>query len=114
MRCVFQQYPLTLPPPGWCLMLSVEPILGRIFLTSGAGTVAGRLLVLVVVLVVVVEELARGARGTGGFFSGTVLVVLLVAVVGLVVRVRVAVLLVMVDDLVVVDFGLVESMMVNK
>lgn len=89
-------------------MLSIETILERTFLTSGARAVAGRLLVLVVVLVVVVE-LARGARGTGGFLSGTVLVVLLVVLEGLLVRVRVALLLVMVDGLAVVDLGLVES-----
>lgn len=56
-----------------------------------------------------VVELTRGARGTGGFLSGTVLAELLVVVVGLVVRVRVAVLLVMVDGLAVADLGLVES-----
>lgn len=86
----------------------------RILLISEAGAVAGRLLVLVVVLAVVVVELTRGARGTGGFLSGTVLVVLLVAVMGLVVRVRVAVLLVAVDGLADVDLGLVESVVVNK
>lgn len=96
-------------------MLSVEPILERTFLTSEVGAVAGRLLVLAVVLaVVVVVELARVARGTGGFLSGTVLVVLLVAMVGLVVRVRGAVLFVIVDGLAVIDLGLVESTMVSK
>lgn len=95
-------------------MLSVEPILERTFLTSGVGAVAGRLLVLVVVLVVAVVELARGARGTGGFLSGTVLVMLLVVVAGLVVRVRAGVLPVTVDGLAVVDLALVESMGVNK
>lgn len=85
----------------------------RIFLTSGAGAVAGRLLVLVMVLVVVVVELARRARVTGGFLSGTALVVLVV-VVGLVVRVRVVELLVTVGGLAVADLGLLESMVVNK
>lgn len=93
-------------------MLSVEPILERTFLTSGAGAVAGRVLVLAVVEVVV--ELALGARGTGGFLSGTVPVVLLVVVVGLVVRVRAVVLLVMVDGLAVADLGLLGSVVVNK
>lgn len=55
-------------------MLSVEPILERALRMSGAGAVPGRdvVLVVVVVEVAVVEEAARGARGTGGFFSGTV------------------------------------------
>ena len=47
----------TLPPPGWCFMLSVEPILER------AGAVLGRGAMPAV-------ELGRGARGTGGFLSG--------------------------------------------
>lgn len=50
-------------------MLSVEPILERALRISGAGAVAGRAVVLEAV-VAVVEEAARGARGTGGFFSG--------------------------------------------
>lgn len=29
---------LTFPPPGWCLMLSVDPILERTFFRSGAET----------------------------------------------------------------------------
>lgn len=29
---------LALPPPGWCLMLSVDPILDRMFFRSGAET----------------------------------------------------------------------------
>lgn len=54
---------------------------------SGAGAVPGR--VVVFELVVVVEETARGARGTGGFFSGTVPAVEDgVAGLGAVVRVR--------------------------
>lgn len=94
-------------------MLSVEPILERIFLTSGAGAVAGRAVVRVVVLVVVVLELARGARGTGGFRSGKVVVVeVLVEVAGLVARVRVVLLLAVVEGLEVV-LGLVESVKVD-
>lgn len=54
-------------------MLSVEPTLERALRMSGAGAVLGRAAVFEVV--VVVEEAARGARGTGGFFSGTVPVV---------------------------------------
>ncbi len=46
---------LTLPPPGWYFMLSVEPILERTFFRSGSGVLVGRTF--------------RGARGTGGFFS---------------------------------------------
>ena len=49
---------LTRPPPGWYFMLSVEPILERTFFRSGVGALRGRLVL--------------GARGTGGFFSGTV------------------------------------------
>lgn len=45
----------TFPPPGWYLMLSMEPILERTFFRSGVGALMGR------------EFL--GARGTGGFFS---------------------------------------------
>lgn len=52
-------------------MLSVEPILERALRTSGAGAEAGRAVVFEVV-VVVLKEATRGARGTGGFFSGTV------------------------------------------
>lgn len=65
----------TFPPPGWCFMLSVEPILERALRMSGGGAVPGRAVTLEVVVVVVVEEIAREARGTGGFFSGTVPVV---------------------------------------
>lgn len=46
---------LTLPPPGWYFMLSVEPILERTFFRSGSGALVGRTF--------------RGARGTGGFLS---------------------------------------------
>lgn len=31
---------ITRPPPGWYLMLSVEPTLGRTFLRSGRGAAA--------------------------------------------------------------------------
>lgn len=48
----------TFPPPGWYLMLSMEPILERTFFRSGVGALMGR------------EFL--GARGTGGFFSSGV------------------------------------------
>lgn len=59
-------------------MLSVEPILERALRMSGAGAVLGRAVVLealVVVLLVAAEEVGRAARGTGGFFSGTLPVV---------------------------------------
>lgn len=65
----------TFPPPGWCFMLSVEPILERTLRMSGAGAVPGRAVALEVVVVVVEEEVVRAARGTAGFFSGTVPVV---------------------------------------
>lgn len=61
----------TFPPPGWCLMLSVEPIFERAFRMSGA--VPGRLLVLVVAAVpvaaVVLEEEVRAVRAVVVFFS---------------------------------------------
>lgn len=57
----------TFPPPGWCLMLSVEPILERTILISVAeaepGRGAGRAVALAVV------ELGRDGRGAGGFLS---------------------------------------------
>ncbi|KAF3836179.1 hypothetical protein F7725_028737 [Dissostichus mawsoni] len=62
----------TFPPPGWCFMLSVEPILERTLRMSGAGAVPGRAAVLDVEVVVVVEEVVREVRGTKGFFSGAV------------------------------------------
>lgn len=68
--CVGETEEPTFPPPGWCFMLSVEPILERTLRMSGAGAVAGRAVAFGAV--VVVEEAARGTRGTGGFFSGTV------------------------------------------
>ena len=52
-------------------MLSVEPILERTLRASAAGAVPGRVAVLEAA-VAVVEKAARGARGTVGFFSGTV------------------------------------------
>lgn len=65
---LFREAEETFPPPGWCFMLSVEPILERTFRMSGA--VPGRLVVVfVVVVVLVVEEVARGVRGAAGFFS---------------------------------------------
>lgn len=45
----------TFPPPGWYLMLSMDPILERTFFRSGVGALIGRGV--------------RGARGTAGFFS---------------------------------------------
>lgn len=48
----------TFPPPGWYLMLSMEPILERTFFRSGVGAL-------------MVREFL-GARGTGGFFSSGV------------------------------------------
>lgn len=89
-------------------MLSVEPILERTLRTSGA--VAGRA-VLREAVVAVVEEAARGARGTGGFFSGPVPVAEDgVAGLAAVVRVREAVVVVVEAVLrVVVVLGLLES-----
>lgn len=48
----------TFPPPGWYLMLSMDPILERTFFRSGVGALIGRGV--------------RGARGTAGFFSRVV------------------------------------------
>lgn len=94
-------------------MLSVEPILERALRMSGAGAVLGRDVVLEAVVVVVVEEVARVARGTGGFFSGTVPVVEEgVAGLAAVVRVRnaaVAEVELRAAAAAVVVFGLVES-----
>lgn len=89
-------------------MLSVEPILERTLRTSGA--VAGRA-VLREAVVAVVEEAARGARGTGGFFSGPVPAAEdVVAGLAAVVRVREAVVVVVEAVLrVVVVLGLLES-----
>lgn len=90
-------------------MLSVEPILERTLRTSGA--VAGRA-VLREAVVAVVEEAARGARGTGGFFSGPVPAAEDgVAGLAAVVRVREAVVVVVeaVLRVVVVVLGLLES-----
>lgn len=100
----------TFPPPGWCFMLSVEPILERALRTSGAGAVLGRAVVLeVVVVVAVVEEVVLVVRGTAGFFSGTVpLVEDGVAGLAAVVRVRDAAV-VEAELRVVVVLGLVES-----
>lgn len=103
----------TFPPPGWCFMLSVEPILERTLRTSGAGAVPGRAAVLDVVVVVLaaVEEAGRGARGTEGFFSGTVAVEDDgVVSLGAVVRVREAAAVVAeLRVVVVVVLGLLES-----
>lgn len=33
---------LTFPPPGWCLMFSVEPILDLTFFRSGIGAAAAK------------------------------------------------------------------------
>lgn len=104
----------TFPPPGWCFMLSVEPTLERTLRTSGAGAVAGRVVVLEVVVAVAAEteEAGRGARDTGGFFSGAVPAAEEDAVAGLaaVVRVREAVVVTVEAVLrVVVTFGLLES-----
>lgn len=58
----------TFPPPGWCLMLSVDPILERALRMSGAVVV--RVVALrEVVDVVAVVEVGRGVRGAAGFFS---------------------------------------------
>ena len=74
---------LTFPPPGWCFMLSVEPILERTFLTflSGVDAVpwAGGGVCCCWkwwswVAVVVEGVVVRGARGTRGFFSVVVVV----------------------------------------
>lgn len=85
-------------------MLSVEPILERMFLISGPVAEltrgAGRAAVLVVV------ELGRGARDTGGFFSGAAAVVVLLVVVDVFVRRgRVLAMLVVVDVLTGVVLG---------
>lgn len=101
----------TFPPPGWCFMLSVEPILERALRMSGAGAVLGRAVVLEVVVVVdVVEEAALAVRGTAGFFSGAVPEVEdAVAGLAAVVRVRDAAVVVTELRVVVVVLGLVES-----
>ncbi len=59
-------------------MLPVEPILERMFLTSGAGVELGRavLRVAAVALAVALEP-GRGARGTSGFFSAAAAAVVL-------------------------------------
>lgn len=60
----------TFPPPGWCFMLSVEPIFERAFRMSGA--VPGRAAAfeaVVVALAVVVEEEVRAVRDVAAFFS---------------------------------------------
>lgn len=62
----------TFPPPGWCFMLSVEPILERALRMSGAGAALGRAVVLEGAAD---EEAGRGVRGTVGFFSGAAPVV---------------------------------------
>ncbi len=93
-------------------MLSVEPILERALRMSGAGAVLGRAVVLEVVVVVdVAEEVARAARGTGGFFSGAVAAVE-EGVAGLAAEVRVRAAAAVVAELraaVVAVLGLVES-----
>lgn len=60
----------TFPPPGWCFMLSVDPILERTFRMSGAVVV--RVVLVRAVVVVVVVEAGRGVRGAAGFFSPAV------------------------------------------
>lgn len=57
----------TFPPPGWCLMLSVDPILERTFRISGAVVV--RVEGIRAVAVVAVVEVGRGVLGAPGFFS---------------------------------------------
>lgn len=68
---------------------------------SGAGVELGRAVVRVVALAVgaAVVELGREARETGGFFSGAAPAVVLLEAGGLVVRGRVAALLVVVEVL---------------
>lgn len=98
-------------------MLSVEPILERALrMSGGPDAELGRAVVLEVAVVVeaVVEEAARGARGTGGFFSGTVPEVedgvAGLAPAAAAVRVREAAVVVLRAVLVVVEvLGLVES-----
>lgn len=48
----------TFPPPGWYLMLSMDPILERMFFRSGVGALIGRGV--------------RGVRGAAGFLSSGV------------------------------------------
>lgn len=63
----------TFPPPGWCFMLSVEPIFERAFRKSGA--VPGRAALfeaIVVAVALVVEEEVRVVRDMAGFFSAAV------------------------------------------
>ncbi len=68
-------------------MLPVEPILERMFLTSGAGVELGRA-VLRVAAVALALEPGRGARGTSGFFSAAAAAVVLLETGVLVVRGR--------------------------
>lgn len=60
----------TFPPPGWCFMFSVDPILERGLRMSGAVAEPGRAAGFEAVAVAV-EAGARGGRGTGGFLSCT-------------------------------------------
>lgn len=102
----------TFPPPGWCFMLSVEPIFERAFRMSGA--VPGRAAVfeaVVVALAVVVEEEVRAVRDMAAFFSTPVPAVE-EGVAGLAVAVRVREAEVVETELLavaVVVLGLVES-----
>ena len=41
-ECSCSKAKLTLPPPGWCFMLSVEPIFDLMFFRSGMGAAAAR------------------------------------------------------------------------
>ncbi len=66
-------------------MLPVEPILERMFLTSGAGVELGRAVLRVAAVALepgrgtlaVAVEPGRGARGTSGFFSAAAAAVVL-------------------------------------
>ncbi len=80
-------------------MLSVEPILERMFLTSGAGVELGRAVLRVAVVALVLEvELGRGTRGTVGFFSAAAAAVVLLETGVLVVRGRAAAMLLVVVE----------------
>ena len=101
----------TFPPPGWCFMLSEEPILERALRTPAAGAVLGLAVGFKVAVVEdVPEEVGFAVRGTEGFFSGTVPVVEDgVAGLVVVVRLRKAAVVEVVVRVVVIIFGLVES-----
>lgn len=98
----------TFPPPGWCFMLSVEPILERTLRMSGPGAVLG--LAVGLAVADVPEEVGLAVRGTEYFFSGPVPVVEDdAASLVVVVRVRKAAVVEVALRVVVLVFGLLGS-----